>query len=178
MARRYRVILVVGFALLAAGLFVYHQHRQRILAAALVSQGSQQYMYPDGRDARIYVVGNANGRTAAVLVFYRGTADPRRREVHGEATYSTSDPLDGLKSSVLVTTHYPPDPDQSGLWIDGRKRVVGDDLSVIYVSDELSATEVAIPAIEQNGFIDDARKLDPLRFIDKWLQRRLSPASG
>jgi len=61
----------------------------------------------------------------------------------------------------------------SGLWIDGRKRPVGDSLTAIYISDKLPATDLPIPEKDQPQFVNEARTLEPLSFVDKWIKPRV-----
>ena len=79
--------------------------------------------------------------------------------------------MEGLLSSWRVTTHYPPDPQVSGLWVDGR-REVSDRMLVIYISDKLPATDIAVGEADQASFLNDARNLDPLLFVEKWIKPR------
>lgn len=164
-------IAVLGVAAAIICVAAVRQHAR--WAASLVSDGGQQVAYSDGRDVRILILGNANRRTAVVVVLHHGTPDPRRRVAAQGRMQSSDDPLDSLRSSVKWTTQYPPDPDVSGLWVDGRKLRVGDALTVVYVSDTLPATELAIPEADQATFLSDATSLDPLAFIDRWITPKL-----
>ena len=158
---RVALAAVVAALLLAAGAVAYGVHRHRVRAGSLVTLGGTERQYADGRGVKIVIAGNANDRTSVVFVSHYGTPDPARQRVRP------------FLSGGEVKAHSPPDPDASGLWVDGRKRRVGDALTVIYMSEKLAATDVSIPEGEQPRFLDDARQLDPLRFVEKWITPRL-----
>jgi hypothetical protein len=148
-------------------------HRCRVNAASLTSLGGNQQSSADGRDVQVVIAGNANDRTAVVLVLHYSTADPKRRVMKPGRVYSTSDPLEGLLSSWRVITHYPPDPEISGVWVDGQRRQMSDQMLVIYLSDKLRATDIAIGEADQAAFLNDARNLRPLLFVEKWITPRI-----
>jgi hypothetical protein len=148
-------------------------HRYHVDAASLTSLGGNQKSSPDGRDVQLVIAGNGNDRTAVVLVLDYSTADPNRRVMKPGRVYSSTDPMEGLLSSCRVTTHYPPDPQVSGVWVDGRRREVSDRLLVIYISDKLPATDVAVGEADQSAFLNDSRNLGPLLFVEKWIKPRI-----
>jgi hypothetical protein len=123
------------------------------------------------------IAGNANDRTAVVVVLHYGTPDRRRNYGVPGRVYSSNDPIEGLLSACRVDTSYPPDPVESGVWVDGKRRLMSDRLTVIYISDKVSATDVAVGEGEQDAFLRDARSSDPLQFIEKWIQPRLANAT-
>src|SRR2546421_2862301 len=61
-----------------------------------------------------------------------------------------------LASQASMVAHDPPDPAQSGIWIDGRRRQLPPTLMVIYISDKVPATQIAIPLGQQARFLEEA----------------------
>jgi len=78
-----------------------------------------------------------------------------------------------LASQASMIAHDPPDPAQSGIWIDGRRRQLPPTLMVIYISDKIPATQIAIPPSQQTRFLEDARTADGFDFIAKWVRKAL-----
>jgi hypothetical protein len=174
--RTWKILIGVLLSVVIVSATLFAVHRYRVHAASLTSLGGNQKSFPDGRDVQVVIAGNANNRTAAVLVLHYSTADPKRRVMKPGRVYSTSDPMEGLLSSWRVITHYPPDPEVSGVWVDGQRRQVSDRMFVIYVSDKLPATDIAVGEADQASFLNDARTLDPLLFVEKWIKPRLPSA--
>lgn len=169
---------MIGLALAGAvGAAVFRVHEYHRRAASLVSLGGGRRHYADGRDVEIMIAGNANDRSAVVVVLHYGTIDPRRNYGVLGRVYSSNDPIEGLLSACRVDTSYPPDPVESGVWVDGKRRSVSDRLTVIYISDQVPATDIGVGEGEQDSFLNDARRSDPLQFIEKWIQPRLAKAA-
>lgn len=163
-------VLALGSTLaIAAVLGWYSMQRWQFRSEALVSRGGQKQLYPDGRGVEIVIADNDFGETAVVLVLHCSTIDPERRVLPEGRVFSSDDPIGEFKSSYRVVTHYPADPSISGVWVGGIKRDTGHGLVVVYISDQQSATDIVIPTQEQSAFVNDARELDPLEFIEKWV---------
>ena len=158
------VLLVV---VIVAGTLLY-VYRYHVNSASLTSLGGNQKTYSDGREMQIMIAGNENRRTAVVLVL-----DAKRRVIGPGRSFLSSDPIEGLQSSYRLITTYPPDPKASGVWVDGRRREVSDRMLVVYISDKLPATDITIGEADQALFVDDARTLDPVQFVEKWIKPRL-----
>ncbi len=77
-----------------------------------------------------------------------------------------------LASETSLIAHDPPDLKQSGISIDGRRRQLSESLMVVYVSDKLPATQIAIPLGQQVRFLEEARSSDGFAFIAKWIEPR------
>jgi hypothetical protein len=165
------ICVLLPVVIVSATLRVVHGYRVR--AASLTSLEGDQKSYADGREVQIVTVGNANDRTSLVLVLHYSTADRARRVMKPGRVYSTDDPVEGLLSSSSVITKSPPDPEVSGVWVDGRRRQMSDRMLVIYISDKVAATDIAVSEAEQAAFLNDARDLDPLLFVEKWIEPRV-----
>lgn len=165
---RLSTLLIVVSAI--AGIAAYSTHRYRVAAEALTSLSVNGRTYADGRAVHIDIGGNHLGRKTVVLIHHVTTRDRKRLELVPGKTYSGFPPMPNLKSEVRIQTHYPPDPRVSGVWIDGQKQHVGRDLLVVYVSDLSAAEKLEIPSENESEFVADASKLDPLKFIDKWVE--------
>ena len=150
----------------------YMQQRWRNGSESLISRGGQQNFYGDGRGVEIIIADNDYKETRVVLILHGSTIDPERRSLNGKV-YTNHDPVGDLKSSGKLVTHYPPDSSISGLWVDDKKRNLKQGLNVVYISDKQTATEVLIPKENQIEFVSDARNLDPLMFIEKWITLRV-----
>ena len=166
---RLSTILIV-FAVLSVGLAYYVADQQR-KAKCLVSRGGLQQVYADGREVEIVTAGNALDRTIVVVVLHYSTKNPKRLILEPGRTYSSNDPIEGLQSSYRLTSCWPPDPNASGLWIDGIRHSVGNELTCVYISDRTEATIIEIPANDVETFLDNIGEIDPLRFIDKWIAK-------
>lgn len=148
------LLIIVG---LSAAIAAYLSHRHRIAAEALTSLTVNGSSYADGREVHIQIAGNALGRPSIVLMQHHATPDPKR---------VTSN----LRSELQLKLHYPPDPLHSGLWIDGQELRIGNGLQVLYVSDLTDAKNIEIPPAMSTSFLSDAASLDPLQFVDKWIE--------
>jgi hypothetical protein len=148
------LLIVVG---VSAAIAAYLSHRYRIAAESLTSLTVNGNSYADGREVYIQIAGNALGRPSVVLIQHHTTPDPKR---------VTPD----LRSELQLKLHYPPDPSHSGLWIDGQELRIGDGLHVLYVSDLTDAENIEIPPARSASFLSDAASLDPLQFVDKWIE--------
>lgn len=175
--RRWKISIGLVLCVVVVSATLFKVHHYRVLAASLTSLGGNQGSSPDGRKVQIWIAGNANHRTAVVLVLQHITADPKGRVLEPVRVYSSSDPIRGLQSSWRLRTRYPPDPAASGVWVDGQRRRVSDRLLVVYLSDKQPATDIAIREADQATFLADAGSLDPLLFVDKWIKPRL-PSPG
>src|SRR4051812_10570751 len=87
--RRTRTILIgvlLAVVIVSAALRAVHGYRVR--AASLTSLGGNQKSDRDGREVQIVIAGNANDRTAVVLVLHHSTADRARRVMKPGRVYS------------------------------------------------------------------------------------------
>ena len=160
-------------------LFVSHFWRQHsIHSESLTSLGGTKQIFSDGRAVEIHIAGNELDETKVVIVAHIATVDPERNVLKPGVVYSSHDPIGDLKSAYTLTTHYPPDPDISGLWVDGVERDIRDGLTVVYISDLQQATDVIIFPEVQESFLKDAREMDPLEFIGKWMPSHFDEVSG
>ena len=165
------LIVVVAACLLFALAYRWHTAGARRTGAdALVSRAGQKHLYPDGREVEIIIAGNNADETAVVLILLYSTVDPSRTMSRAGTIWSSNDPIKGLQSTWKLVTHYPPDPSQSGFWVDEVPREIGNGLTAVYISDQQPATDLMIPEHKQQSFVDDAGAMDPLKFIDKWVQ--------
>ena len=145
------VVAVVG------AVVAYTAHRYRMATEAVTSLTENGRSYPDGREVNIEIGGNPFGRSLVVLVRHVAMPNTERTAAN-------------LKSELQLKLHYPPDPSISGLWIDGREQRIGYGLRIVYVSDTTTAEGIEIPQDQQAAFLSDAATLDPLQFVDKWIE--------
>jgi len=117
----------------------------------------------DGRAFHIQIGENARHEARVVLIEETSNLRP--------GSYPSSF---HLASETSLVPHDPPDPTQSGIWIDGRRRQLSELLMVVYVSDKLPATQIAIPLGQQRRFLEEARSSDGFAFITKWIEPRLA----
>lgn len=167
---RFRLSTLLIFVSAIAIIAAYSTHRHRTATEALTSLSVNGRTYADGRAVHIDIGGNHLGRSTVVLIRHVATRDQKRLEVVPGKTYSGFPPMPNLKSELRIQTHYPPDPRISGVWIDGQKQHVGHDLLVVYVSDLSTAEKLEIPSGSKSDFVADAAKLDPLKFVDRWVE--------
>lgn len=179
MKRRTKIISVFIFIglIVAGGISSYVLRNRSIGKEALVSLGGQKVIYPDGLGVEIIIAGNDDDRTTVVVLLHCSTIDPSQNELAQGIVYSSDNPVGDMKSTYTVTTHYPPDPAISGLWVDGQKRAIGDGLTVVYISDKQAATPLEISAQQQEAFVNDAREMDPLEFVKKWVPSEVLAAN-
>ena len=87
--RRTCTILVgVLLSVIIVSSTLFTVHRNHFNAASLTSLAGNQKSYADGRDVKLVIAGNGNGRTAVVLVLHYSTADPNRRIMKPGRVYS------------------------------------------------------------------------------------------
>jgi hypothetical protein len=137
-------------------------------------------------EIEIYIGGNDSDEPRVMVINHRSAEHWRQEELkrreeikRGKSyTWSSNDPLPGLRSRVKVVTHYPPDAEKSGLWVDGVKRPLTRPLTVIYTSDKLAAVEVDVGDEERDEFVRAAKGSDLFDFVAEWIEPRLSGAAG
>ncbi len=76
-----------------------------------------------------------------------------------------------FKSNLLWRHHYPPSIDESGIWIDGKKQPLGQELAVLYATDTNKPRYINISIEDKADFLTEARGGgDPLQFVDRWIR--------
>ena len=131
----------------------------------------------DGRDYEITTGGNEAGEKRVMLIIHYTRVDPRRRVMVPGVKYSSSDPIPGIKPSGSVVARYPPDPQRSGLWVDGRRWRLTRPLTVVYATENGPAVEVVIPDEARDAFLRDAETMEGFAFISKWIEPRVPKAT-
>lgn len=167
--------ILIGAGVLTLFTTLWAWHRHIVLKNSLTALGGQERCYGDGRELRLHWAANAldrDKRPVVIVVEYQSAPRPAGL---GHYRWSSSDSL-VLKSSCRIATAWPPDPSSSGLWVDGAKRTLGASLTIVYVSDQLAATDIVVPRNEQDAMAKEVKSLDIEAFISKYLLPRL-PAS-
>jgi hypothetical protein len=170
------LIGTVFVLLLAIALAVgwrYQVRRIKQLSGALYSQTGQQRIYSGGRAVELIIGGNQQKETNIVLILHKSHADAEY-PVSGKV-YSSENLVNGLRSSYQIAAH--PDPELSGVWIDGTKLDLTNGLTVVYISDRHQATNVTVPLADQKRFVADAHSMQALPFVEKWILPRLPTIS-
>lgn len=163
--------LILLLAIVLAVGWRYGVQKAKQLSGVLDSQAGQQRIYSGGRAVEILIGGNREGETKIVLVLHKSQADAEY-PVSGKI-YSSANLVNGMRSSYQFTVN--PDPEVSGVWIDGKKRDLTNGLTVVYISDQHQATDVTIPIADQQTFVADAHSMKALPFVEKWILPRLPP---
>jgi hypothetical protein len=176
--RRKVWLSVVAVAIIHVGVVsVLLMRRAERRYNSLTKLWHQQQSLDDGRDYEIIKGGNEAGDVRVIVINHYTQVDPQRRVLVPGVKYSSSDPIRGLKSSASVVTCFPPDPQRSGLWVDGRRWPLNKPLRVVYASENAPAVEIPIPSGEREQFLRDATAMDGLQFIAKWIEPRVPSAS-
>ena len=161
-------VIVVGAACAVIAIVAWQHYN--VLDRSTVAIHSQSRSFQDGRQIELAVGMNAHHHVLFVCVAYQSLTDAERGTRMG---LSVPSPLLGMRSSVQTIAKEPPDPVNSGLWIDGQKRVLGKGFVFVFVSDRVPACEIAIKESEQVALVQDANTMELLEFIQKWIVPRL-----
>jgi hypothetical protein len=172
----YIAAAMIGVAAIVAVVWTAVRQYREHYRDAITSLGNPMQLGPDGRHVRLLIGGNEYKETRIVLIAHRDAIAPNWNEIDPRTRFSTDDPVLGLKSQANLVTSYPADPEKSGLWIEGEKQTLEDGLNVVFISERLPATRVAVSPEEEEQFLDGIYEADLYHFIDKWVMPRLPPA--
>ena len=131
-------------------------------------QSVRTNQYQDGRQIDIEWSRNGHDQTTAVVVTHYSTTVPEEVPIL-LGRRSSRHPIKGLLSNYKLAAGIPSLNNNSGLWINGKRREVGNNLTCIYISDKTKAIEIDISPRDTAAFLNDMRELEALLFIEKWI---------
>jgi hypothetical protein len=177
------ILVTAVAAAITAALVLHVIERSRTLRTSLASSWFWLDHDQDDHSVDITTYENSAHETKFVLISHLAMTDDerateklnsRREQINSNSTFIELGNLEVTRSSFKGVVCDVPNPEASGVWIDGRKLPNDGDLVVAYTSETRPATIVAIPAGEREAFFYELwHSKSPFAWLDRWIVPRL-----